>query len=117
MTTYTFSADAFSAFTDDFNEYLADQLMPTVDPRPAYTGRGMNGRECIGFVHPHPHSLMMSLGMFLARVDEKNLAVDWPVDDVLAAFDQTSVHSDAMGRSYITYFADIAVEGADVGGE
>lgn len=74
-------------------EEFANQESLTI--REDYSGRGMMGSTCFGFVSEGlPYSFLIRLGQFLAENEELNL--------IQSLTD--SCRSDSMGYDFITYF-------------
>jgi len=70
------------------------------DYRPDYSGRGMMGRTCIGFVTDDTEfKLAMSLVCHFGRDAE-----------MVDVFVQSSSASDDMGKSTIIYFPNVSVD-------
>jgi hypothetical protein len=73
--------------------------------RTNYSGRGMYGKSCIGFVTDlSPFSLGLELALFLNREDRT---------EMVDTFSQTRVNEDSMGLSNIIYFPSIQAEEQD----
>ena len=73
--------------------------------RTGYSGRGMYGKSCIGFVTDlSSFSLGLELALFLNREDRT---------EMVDAFSQTRVNEDSMGLSSIIYFPSIQAEEQD----
>ena len=73
--------------------------------RTNYSGRGMYGKSCIGFVTDlSPFSLGLELALFLNREDRT---------EMVDTFSQTRVNEDSMGLSNIIYFPSRQVEEQD----
>jgi len=68
---------------------------------PDYSGRGMFGQTCIGFVtdSDNPAKLMSKLFFFALDVLDKG-----EFEDFREVFEDISVSSDSMGRGTIVYF-------------
>jgi hypothetical protein len=65
-----------------------------------YSGRGMYGKNCVGFTTDRPHDLLIALVMIL-----KDLSDDATYDDLPYADDLFgNVATDSMGLSSIIYF-------------
>ena len=96
---------------DDLQEALNDN---DEDLRPDYSGRGMFGASCLGYVTDDGPakfqvSLAKLLGPQLLNYDEGE---ELDIDDLEAAMDALgSPSSDSMGRSAIYYYRGIQVEG------
>jgi len=85
------------SFCDD-NEY---------DFRENYSGRGMYGKSCIGFVSSdHPFNVAMKLVAYLRF----EMGSDCELIDV---FTNAGSCSDSMGRREIIYFPSIRIEEQD----
>jgi hypothetical protein len=69
--------------------------------RTDYSGRGMYGQTCIGFVTDDEMSLGMDLIIYLK---------DAGMDDVIDIFRNAGSQMDSMGLSTIVYFPSISVE-------
>jgi hypothetical protein len=68
------------------------------DFRSHYSGRGMMGNNCIGFVtDDHPFKVGMKLSQNI-------------MGDLLTAFIITVPESDCMGKSEIIYFPNLSVD-------
>jgi len=79
----------------DFAEHI------DVDIRCNYSGRGMFGRNCIGFITDmQPFTLAMDMAEYAADDD------DFPI----AAFRNAGPSVDDMGMSGIIYFPSISIE-------
>jgi len=73
--------------------------------RTDYSGRGMYGQSCIGFVTDlPPFSLGLELALFLDRENKS---------EMIDIFSQARVNQDSMGLSSITYFPSIQAEEQD----
>ena len=73
--------------------------------RTHYSGRGMYGQSCIGFV---TDLSLFSLGLELALfLDGKNKT------ELIDTFSRARVNEDSMGLSSITYFPSIQAEEQD----
>lgn len=92
-----------------FNE-LVDQMYDfgvDFEPRTDYSGRGMMGKECIGFVTENPAKFLMTLGAILA-VDERNADDAGATYEGLCYYDMVP-RTDSMGLDSIVYFPNVAV--------
>lgn len=87
-----------STITEDQLDSLRSFLdIEDDDVRRDYSGRGMYGESCIGFVIDIPD---VSLGVALCAVLGESIAVDMARD----------AQADSMGRSTIVYFPGWKVE-------
>ena len=66
--------------------------------RADYSGRGMYGDTCIGWVTDYPHKLMLQIGIWIGQLEGDP---NFPQDVVDAFMDP---RTDNMGRDYIVYF-------------
>jgi hypothetical protein len=71
------------------------------DIRTDYSGRGMYGKECIGFVTKEAALIPMALTAVL--IDTERYAL---LDNNIAWSDLTDIRTDSMGLSTIVYFPD-----------
>lgn len=74
-----------------------------------YSGRGMYGDTCLGYVGSEPHLFMHDLAVLIAERDNDGIVT---ADDVRYEMENTigSPSSDSMGRDGIYYFPSVAVE-------
>ena len=73
--------------------------------RTHYSGRGMYGQSCIGFVTDlSPFSLGLELALFLDRENKS---------EMIDTFSRARVNQDSMGLSSIIYFPSIQAEEQD----
>lgn len=78
-----------------------DVLEHDFEVRMDYSGRGMYGKECIGFVTREYTTFLMALTV--ALIDSMRYAT---LDNTIQWSDLTDVRSDSMGLSTIVYFPD-----------
>lgn len=77
------------------------------DVRENYSGRGMYGEECIGFVTDDPSKLLISLGAILA-VDERDADDSGATYEGIYYYD-LSPRMDNMAFDTIVYFPNISI--------
>lgn len=82
-----------------------------VDFRPEYSGRGMYGKNCVGFVVQRPAVGLMSVGAALAEVlrlaDEDDVDYDEKLN--LLHYMVTNACMDNMGMDMIVYFPGVTL--------
>lgn len=78
-----------------------------IEMRPDYSGRGMYGKTCVGFVTDEPTKLAMAIAATLALMereyDEYDKEIDFPY------WNELNVAVDNMGLSSILYFSNWAI--------
>jgi hypothetical protein len=87
--------------------HILQEILESVEGQDirSYSGRGMNGRECLGVVVPDINSFLKVV--LVATLDEdfdKSLG-----QDIIDAID--NMKEDSMGRDTIVYFPDIPCYG------
>ena len=102
--------DAVTAILYDMYATASD-----VDFRSDYSGRGMYGKTCVGFVVQTPAVGLMSVGAALAEVlrsaDEDD--VDYNEKLNLLHFMVTNACIDNMGMDMIVYFPGVTLKNED----
>jgi hypothetical protein len=94
-------------FPEHLLGYLMKQLQwahPEVEVRTDYSGRGMYGERCIGFVTDRPHALMLNIGKWVGSLDGPD---GLPLELVEALMDP---RLDNMGLDSIVYFPSLEGE-------
>lgn len=100
--------------TQEQYEILEDNLSGSGDLRPDYSGRGMYGATCLGFVTDEGSAaFQMALAEILAPEllglgDDDEVGLD-EVKEAMEELGKPS--SDSMGRSAIYYYRQTQVEG------
>lgn len=82
--------------------------------RTGYSGRGMFGRQCIGYVGDNPIRFAFELAVILAiaESEEPDIAVD--EHEIREVIDRIGApHSDNMGRTTIWYWPNIRATSTD----
>jgi len=74
------------------------------ETRRAYSGRGMYGKECIGFVTDEPMALAMALTVVLIDLEDTADVPEWS---------DLTVRTDSMGLSSILYFPNWYFNGSE----
>lgn len=95
------------AVADEIHEDLGQ--MVSCEMRTSYSGRGMRGESCLGFVTDHVDQLAFCLGVLMAEWQPRctdawdEVATEWLID----AFRRSA--TDNMGTDFIIYWPDIKV--------
>jgi len=71
--------------------------------RTSYSGRGMYGAECIGFVIPRNEELNFEFNLLEYLEEEEE-------DELYDLFREADIAIDELGLSYIIYFPEISIE-------
>lgn len=88
-------------------EYLSD-LYDEEALYPYYSGRGMYGKTCLGYVGSDSALFIFDLAKLLA---ERDTSIEASADDVREMMESLGSGSkDSMGLDTITYFRSIGVE-------
>lgn len=109
--------DLSATDVDAIRDAMADDGFEFDDPdaiRTDYSGRGMYGATCLGFVGGDCTRFVFELAVHLARIDEGLLrGVDPELDTVREALHGIGAPStDSMGRTSIFYWPNITVRAA-----
>lgn len=95
------NAYAYSILTDELGHDPEDIHLD-------YSGRGMNGRTCLGYSGPAPALFVHDLAVALAA-DRDSVRPDavsaWDVRELVEGL-SLSERSDALGRGQVTYWLD-----------
>lgn len=85
-----------------------DVLDDEIEVRTDYSGRGMYGKECIGFVTKEYSTFLMALTVVL--INSMRYA---SLDNTIEWSELTDVRTDSMGLSTIVYFPDWHLDADD----
>lgn len=84
-------------------QYETEGFDADVEFRIHYSGRGMYGTECVGVIARDPNTPTAFLAIVAKELDM----------DFLDLLSELHGEQDSMGRSTITYWRDLTVEGDD----
>src|SRR5688500_15709997 len=97
--TFTMSANKADELMSEIYDQASDIMVST---RFDYSGRGMYGSECVGFVTDKPVKLAMTIAVILSRweieYDDEDKHYDFPL------WFELKSSTDSMGFDSILYF-------------
>ena len=106
---YKISQELLDQIVHRIGDEVVSMRATEFDVRANYSGRGMYGKNCIGFViDSDPMFFVMGLGVILA--DMENADDLFTVDDQLFGWYDLRVASDSMGMSTIVYFPNLSLD-------
>jgi hypothetical protein len=104
--TFTMSKRKADQFMGELHDRASDIL---IDPQFDYSGRGMMGKPCVGFITDNSTKLAMTVAVVLAEweqsYDDQDLDYDFPM------WYRLSTAQDRIAFDTILYFPNWRIEG------
>lgn len=108
MSDYFLTADDLATIAQQLDEDAAEVF------RTDYSGRGMYGRECIGYTGDYPTLAALEIGSRLAWHEAADAEDLYEIREALALLGEPAV--DSMGTRTITYWPNLAYTAGDAPG-